>query len=202
MLSVLNDAKPDDAATVLRPLSVPFLGFVPSATVMLVLALVTRLPPASCTSTCTADIVAPPVVLVGCTKNASFVAVPPMMSKAAEVAPVNPLVDATSVYPVPILSMLRFENVATPLIAETGLVPESVPPPGLVPIAMAMLFDALVTRLPPASCTSTWTAGVIVAPAVVLVGWTRNPSLLAAPTVMVKGLEVAPVSPAVFAASV
>ena len=71
------------------------------------------------------------------------------MLKLAEVAPVNPLVDAASVYPVPILSMLKFENVARPLAAEIGLVPESVPPLGLVPMTMAMLFDALVTRLPP-----------------------------------------------------
>jgi hypothetical protein len=65
-----------------------------------------------------------------------------------------------------------------------------------------MLFVALVTRLPPASCTSTWTAGAIVAPPLALDGWTKKASFAAVPTVMLNALEVAPVSPVVEAVSV
>src|SRR2546427_7881704 len=91
--------------------------------------------------------------------------------------------------------MLRLLNVARPLEASTGFVPDKVPLFGLVPIARVMLFEALVTRLPPASRTSTWTAGVIVAPATVLDGCTRNASFAAGPKVMVNELDVAPESP-------
>ena len=39
-------------------------------------------------------------------------------------------------------------NVATPATADTGVVPESVPPPGFVPIASVMVAVELVTVLP------------------------------------------------------
>src|SRR5690242_6100179 len=77
--------------------------------------------------------------------------------------------------------MLRLENVATPATAAAVAVPESVPLAGLVPIAMVMLFVAVVTVLPDASCTVTLTAGAIEAPAVVLPGWTVKASLDAVP---------------------
>src|SRR5262245_24256632 len=90
--------------------------------------------------------------------------------------------------------MDRLENVATPLTADTVVVPDSVPPPGLVPMATVMLAVELVTVLLNASCTVTCTAGEIDAPAVVLVGWVVKASLDAAAGLTLKEAEVAPVS--------
>ena len=84
---------------------------------------------------------------------------------------------------------------ATPLTAFTVVVPERVPPLGLVPMAMAMLSVAVVTVLPKESCTVTCTAGEMDAPAVVLLGCTVKASWEAAPTAMLKVPLVAPVSP-------
>jgi hypothetical protein len=66
--------------------------------------------------------------------------------------------------------MERLENVAVPLTAVTVVVPESVPEPGLVP--MAMVTDALevVTTLPDESSIVTTTDGEIVDPWVVFEG--------------------------------
>src|SRR5712691_9156745 len=66
--------------------------------------------------------------------------------------------------------MLRVEKVATPFTAATVVVPASVPPAGLVPIARVTLLVAPVSRAPNWSRISTVTAGVIVAPAWVLIG--------------------------------
>ena len=72
-------------------------------------------------------------------------------------------------------------------------VPERVPLAGLVPMArVTAVLLSVVTVLPRLSSTVTWTAGVMVAPAVVVVGWVVNTSWAAAPGVMVKGLLVAP----------
>src|SRR5436190_1676021 len=90
--------------------------------------------------------------------------------------------------------MERLEKVATPLTAATVVVPDGVPPPGLVPIATVMLAVELVTVLPKASCTVTCTAGEMFTPAVALVGWTVKASLDAAPVLMLNAVEVAPVS--------
>src|SRR5260221_4677942 len=90
--------------------------------------------------------------------------------------------------------MERFENDATPALAATVVVPESVPLPGLVPMATVMLADDPVTVLPNWSCTVTWTAGAMAEPAVALEGWTVKASLLAAAGLMLKPAEVAPVS--------
>src|SRR5512146_1546415 len=91
--------------------------------------------------------------------------------------------------------MDRLENVATPFTANRGVVPESVPPPGLVPIATAMLAVELVTVLLNASCTVTCTAGLIATPAVVVfAGWAVKASLEGAAGVMLNADEVAPVS--------
>src|SRR2546425_6420963 len=78
--------------------------------------------------------------------------------------------------------MLRSENVASPLPAATGFVPDSAPPPWLLAIASVTLLLADVTRLPPASRTSTCTGGGIVKPDVAFAGWTRKPRLAAGPT--------------------
>ncbi|PYO75867.1 MAG: hypothetical protein DMD67_10210, partial [Gemmatimonadetes bacterium] len=65
----------------------------------------------------------------------SCVAAPAVMLNAVDVGSVRPLLDATSVYPVPALSIESPENVATPLTAATVAVPASVPPLGFAPIA-------------------------------------------------------------------
>src|SRR3954467_6938383 len=98
--------------------------------------------------------------------------------------------------------MDRLENVATPLTADTVVVPDSVPLPGLVPIATVMLALELVTVFPNASCTVTCTAGLIATPAVAVDGWTVKASLVAAAGVMLNAAEVAPVSPPEAAVSV
>src|SRR3954465_1467027 len=90
--------------------------------------------------------------------------------------------------------MDRVENVAMPATADTVLVPDSVPPPGLVPMATVMLAVELVTVLLNASCTVTCTAGVIDAPAISSVGWAVNASLAAAAGLMVNAELDAPVS--------
>src|SRR2546425_11183082 len=96
--------------------------------------------------------------------------------------------------------MLRSLYVARPDTAFLDVVPDSVPPLGLACIETVMRVEALVTRLPPASSTSTWTAGVIGAPAAVADGCTWNTSLVAVPTVMVNVFEGAPVRTVALAA--
>src|SRR3954470_4075777 len=90
--------------------------------------------------------------------------------------------------------MDRVAKLATPLTADTVVVPDSVPPPGLVPMATVMLAEELVTVLPNASCTATCTAGLIAAPAMALVGCAMNATLSGAAGEMLKAAEVAPVS--------
>src|SRR5947207_701679 len=90
--------------------------------------------------------------------------------------------------------MDRLEKLATPALAFAVVVPESVPPPGLVPIATVMLADELDRELADEACTVTCTAGRIAAPAVALVGWTVKATLEAAAGVMLNAAEVAPVS--------
>src|SRR5512139_563198 len=98
--------------------------------------------------------------------------------------------------------MDRLESVATPFTADTVVVPESVPPPGLVPIATVMLAVELVTVLLKTSCTVTCTAGLIATPAVAFAGWTVKASLEAAAGVMLNAADVAPASGAAAADSV
>src|SRR5437899_2973487 len=91
--------------------------------------------------------------------------------------------------------MERLEKLARPDEAATVVVPESVPPPGLAPMATVMLAEELVTVLPKASCTATWTAGEIATPAVLFDGCTLKASLEAAAGEMLNPLEVALVRP-------
>src|SRR6266571_529962 len=91
--------------------------------------------------------------------------------------------------------MLRSENVATPLTALRLSVPASAPPPGLVPIATVMRVVALVTVLPKASWTATWTAGLIAAPAVDGLGCPVNASWTGGPGVIGNPALVAPATP-------
>src|SRR5260370_30766910 len=77
----------------------------------------------------------PAVALDGCTENTTRAAAPAAMLNGALGTGGKPLAPAVSVYPVPILSMLSVENVATPLTAATVVVPDTVPPLALVPNA-------------------------------------------------------------------
>ncbi len=100
--------------------------------------------------------------------------------------------------------MLRFENVATPFTAGTLSVPPSVPPAWFAPIATVMFPVKLVTVFPEASRALTSTAGVIVAPASVLLGWRLKPRCVAGGgggggAVMSNASLVAPVRPDVVA---
>src|ERR1041385_2919812 len=87
------------------------------------------------------------------------------------VALVRPDAVAVSVYGFPALSMLRFENAATPFTAATVVVPDSVPPLGFEGPRVIVIGPANVASvLPTPSCAATRTAGEIVLPAVVLLG--------------------------------
>src|SRR2546421_42261 len=88
--------------------------------------------------------------------------------------------------------MLRSGKLATPLTAAWVLVPESAPPPGLVPIAIATVPAKLVAVLPRLSRAVTCTAGVIVAPADAALGCTvpRAAGVLMAPAVALLGCTV------------
>src|SRR5437016_3623613 len=86
------------AATREGPERVPLAGLVTIATVMLVVAVVTVLPWASWTATCTAGVIpAPAAALLGCTVKTSFAAAPAPMLNALLVALVRPVADAVSV---------------------------------------------------------------------------------------------------------
>src|SRR5262245_28594316 len=90
--------------------------------------------------------------------------------------------------------MDRLENVATPPAADTVVVPDSVPPPGLAPIATVIPAVELVTALPNASCTATCTTGEMLTPAFSSVGCAVKASWFAAAGLMLNAVEVAPVS--------
>src|SRR5437899_1985711 len=97
-------ATPLTAATVVVPERVPLAGLVPIATVMLVVAVVTVLPWASWTATCTPGVIdAPGTTLLGCTVKASFAAAPTLMLNTLLVVPVRLVAAAVNVYPVPAL---------------------------------------------------------------------------------------------------
>src|SRR3989454_376915 len=98
--------------------------------------------------------------------------------------------------------MLRLEKVATPLTAATVVVPEFFNDTASAEISTLSLLDALPILLPWASWTATCTAGVIAAPAAVLLGCTVKTSFAAAPALMLNALLVAPVRPVADAVSV
>src|SRR6266511_247301 len=149
----------------------------------------TRLRNRSFTVTLTAGVMcSPAVVLLGCTVNAAVAGAAAVMLNAAlswvTAAGVLGTV-ASSVYPTPVLSMLRSAKLASPLLLVVCVVvPESVPLPGLV--LMVSVTEALGTRLKNRSFTVTWTAGVMWSPAVVVVGCTVNAAVAGAAAVMSK----------------
>jgi hypothetical protein len=98
--------------------------------------------------------------------------------------------------------MLRFENVATPATAFTVAVPDSVPPPGFVPMAKVTAFVAPVTTFPCASSMLTCTDGAIDTAIVTLLGCAVNANCVAAPAVTLNALLVAPVRTPELAVSV
>src|SRR2546422_651652 len=98
--------------------------------------------------------------------------------------------------------MLSVENVATPFTAATVGVPESAPPPGLVPIATVTFPVKPDAVLPWASWAVTCTAGVMTEPAVVVVGSAEKTRCDAVPGVMLNAVLVAPAGPVALAASV
>src|SRR5438067_493404 len=98
MLRFAKLATPLTAATVVVPARAPPAGLVAIATVMLVVAVVTALPWASWTATCTPGVIAAPAaVLLGCTAKTSFAAAPALMLNAVLVAVGRPVADAISV---------------------------------------------------------------------------------------------------------
>src|SRR6266480_4652856 len=98
--------------------------------------------------------------------------------------------------------MLSVANVATPATAARDVVPESVPPPGLVPMATVTLPVKVGSVFPRASCAVACSGGVIVAPAVALLGATANTRCVAAAAVMLNAALVAPLGPVAAAVSV
>src|SRR5688572_14119108 len=98
--------------------------------------------------------------------------------------------------------MDRLEKLATPFTAATVMVPDSVPLPGLVPIATVMLAEVGGAAWRKAAWIAIGAAGSMAAPAVALAGWTAKPRWLAAAGLMLRPAEVAPVSGADAAVSV
>ena len=95
---LLKVATPLTALTVVVPLRLPPLGFVPIATVIDAVLLVTVFPRPSTTFTATAGLMLLPAIeFVGGWLKASAVAVPGVMAKVLLVELVRPLLDAVSV---------------------------------------------------------------------------------------------------------
>src|SRR5207249_2021443 len=177
MLNPEKVATPATAATVLVPDKVPVPGFVPIATVMFPVNPVAVLPLPSWAVIWTAGVIAAPAtVLVGSTLKTRAVAAAGVMLNAVLVvlpAPV-PLRFSTRRSS----DLLNPEKVATPATAATVLVPDKVPVLGFVPIATVIFPVNPVAVLPLPSWAVTSTAGVIAAPATVLVGSTDRKSVV------------------------
>src|SRR2546426_1073237 len=98
MLRLEKVATPLTAATVVVPERVPLAGLVPIATVMLVVAVITVLPWASWTATCTAGVIAAPAFFFkdSATTEIFTLSLPDALPTLI-VAPVRPVADAVSV---------------------------------------------------------------------------------------------------------
>ena len=167
---------------------------------------VTRLPPASRTSTTgpTPNAV-PPVPPAGLVVNTSCAAGPTAMPTAAVLAPASPGAVATRTYPVPARSILQPEKVARPATAALACPPAQVSAaPGVpVPGASARVTVALLAaRLPYASRTRTTGCVLQATPPVPPEGATPTASEAAAPAVTAKPVEVAAARPAAVATRV
>src|SRR5205809_959148 len=97
--------------------------------------------------------------------------------------------------------MLSVEKVATPATAAAVVVPESVPTPGFWPMATVTLAVKPSAVFPNASRAVTSTGGVIVAPAVTVLGCTLKASRLAGPAITLKNALETPGKPGLAADS-
>src|SRR5439155_1420234 len=189
MLSPEKVATPATAATVFVPDKVPVLGLVPIATVMFPVNPVAVLPLPSWAVTWTAGVItAPATAFVGSTLNKSVVAIPAVMLNAVLV--VLPAPVAVRVSLLDALPIFSPGKVATPATAATVFVPDKVPVLRFVPIATVMFPVNPVAVLPLPSWAVIWTAGVIAAPATVLVGSTLKTRAVAAAGVMLNAVLV------------
>ena len=102
----------------------------------------------------------------------------------------------------PDLSIERFANVAPPADALVVVVPDSVPPPGLFPIATVIDAVEEVIVFPKLSCTVAVVGPGIAVPAIAFPGWVVNAICEADPAAILNVLLVAPVNPVADAVSV
>ena len=161
-------ATPFTAFTVVVPVRVAPPGFAPSASATTPVKDEAVLPFASrAVTTIDGAIPAPAVVLDGCVVKTRVAGAPALTVNGALVAPVSPLLPATSVMPVPGALTERSANRATPFTAVTVAVPPSVAPAGLLPSAMVMAPVNALAGLPKLSCASTATDGEMTTPAFV-----------------------------------
>src|SRR3989454_6871221 len=110
----------DLAATGVVPLSVALPGLLPSATATAPVNPVATFPKASSARTFTAGVIWRfATVVPGSVPNASWVATPAVILKLLLVAVFRPVAVAVSAQPVPVLSSVRGEKLATPFTAAT-----------------------------------------------------------------------------------
>src|SRR5439155_4348538 len=138
---------------VVVPLSVPPPGLAPRATDTALVAVVTKLPPASSTRSRTngLPITTPATSSCGCAPKSTWVGGPTSTSNDTLVTGAKPVAFAVSVYPVAATFTLSGENVATPPTAATVVVPTSGCPPGFAPNATVTVSVKSVARFPSAS---------------------------------------------------
>src|SRR5205809_727995 len=189
MFSPENVATPATAATVFVPDKVPLLGFVPIATVMFPVNPVAVFPLPSWAVTSTGAVIAVSAVqLLRRTLNTICAAGLAVLLHAALGVLRAPV--AVCVPPRPSSALFSPEKVATPATAATVFVPDKVPVLGFVPIATVMFPVNPLAVLPLASWAVTSTAGVIAAPAVVVLGCTLNTNCVAPPAVILNAALV------------
>src|SRR2546427_5621797 len=98
--------------------------------------------------------------------------------------------------------MLSPGNGASPATGATAFAPQRFPLPGFAPSATVTLPAKPVAVFPCPSSAVTCTAGVIAAPATVLLGWTLKLSCVAAPAGMLNGEDEVPLTLPLLAVSV
>src|ERR1700690_4106101 len=122
--------------------------------------------------------IVPAVSFVGCWINTNWLAAAEVTGKELLIAGVSPALDAVSCF-VPTRLMLKSLNVATPeALVSCAVVPPSVP----VPVESVIVIDTQGdgTLFFSASRSLTVIAGVMIVPAVSLVGCWMNTNWLAA----------------------
>src|SRR2546425_910887 len=173
-----NVATPFTAFTGALPESVPPAGLLSMAMATAPVKLVTVFPDETRAANVTTGVTSTPTLPVfACKPNARCVAGgggAAVMLNALLVACVFFLMirrpPRSTLFPYTTL----FRSVATPFTAFTGALPVSVPPAGLLSMAMATAPVKLVTVSPDASRAATVTAGVIATPTCAVLGCTPN----------------------------